>query len=60
MATTIRYESQNVSAEPLSRSLHFEFSGKTAPNRLYAWLHRLARQIFLENQRVKHADSITV
>ncbi|KAF2774174.1 FMN-linked oxidoreductase [Teratosphaeria nubilosa] len=29
----VRYESSDVSAEPLGKPLHFEFSGKTAPNR---------------------------
>ncbi|KAF4554982.1 NADH-dependent flavin oxidoreductase-like protein 2 [Elsinoe fawcettii] len=33
MAPSQRYESDDVSAEPLGKPLHFEFSGKTAPNR---------------------------
>ncbi|KAI6908843.1 hypothetical protein KC334_g4367, partial [Hortaea werneckii] len=30
---SVRYESENVSAEPLGQPLKFEFSGKTASNR---------------------------
>ncbi|KAL9129239.1 MAG: hypothetical protein Q9217_002251 [Psora testacea] len=33
MAPAARYESDNVSPEPLGKPLRFEFSGKTAPNR---------------------------
>lgn len=33
MAPTQRYESDNVDASPLGKPLHFEFSGRTAPNR---------------------------
>ena len=44
-----RYESDDVSSTPLGKSLEFPFSGKTAPNRLYAptprqLLHALANQ----------------
>ena len=33
MASEVRYESDDVSAAPLGRPLHFAFSGRTAPNR---------------------------
>lgn len=33
MSHSPRYDSDNVSAEPLGRRLYFEFSGQTAPNR---------------------------
>ena len=33
MAPVARFESDNVSAAPLGQPLHFEFSGRTAPNR---------------------------
>ncbi|KAL9630634.1 MAG: hypothetical protein Q9164_006321 [Protoblastenia rupestris] len=33
MAPAARYESEDVSPVPLGRPLHFDFSGKTAPNR---------------------------
>lgn len=33
MAPSARYESDDVSPEPLGKPLKFEFSGKTAPNR---------------------------
>ena len=38
MAPDARYESEDVSPKSLGEPLHFEFSGKTAPNRLYALL----------------------
>ena len=31
-----RYESDDVSPAPLGKPIEFPFSGKTAPNRLYA------------------------
>jgi len=33
MSSSQRYESEDVDAAPLGQPLHFEFSGKTAPNR---------------------------
>lgn len=33
MTQSQRYESDDVDAAPLGRPLHFEFSGRTAPNR---------------------------
>ena len=36
VGSVARYESDNVSPTPLAKPLEFQFSGKTAPNRLYA------------------------
>lgn len=38
-----RYESEDVSPTPLAKPLEFPFSGKTAPNRLYALLLLLSK-----------------
>jgi len=39
MAPEVRYPSDDVSPEPLGKPLHFEFSGQTAPNRLYVFIY---------------------